>query len=265
MAVNDITGDKLISKISTPAYEAGYEKIFSKQKVALLDGDIFCYRAGYSVEKDGEPQEPLGIAISRMDTAIWACLEEVEAKGWQIFLTASNNFRKEVYPGYKANRTQAKPVYLDDLRNHIITKYGGAIADGMEADDYLAIYHVLNPDHTVICTIDKDLKQVAGNHYNFVKKEFAVVTELEGLRTFYTQFLVGDAADNIIGIAGLGPVKAGKLLASCETEQEMFDIVRFKYDDDTRMRMNGICLWMKRTLDDDWGIHFDNLIGRVDE
>jgi hypothetical protein len=31
------------------------------------------------------------------------------------------------------------------------------------------------------------------------------------------------------------------------------------------MRMNGICLWMKRTHDDDWGAHFDNMIRSIDE
>lgn len=256
MSVNDITGDKLISKASTPAFDRGYDLIWGKKPLALLDGDIFCYRAGYSCEKNGEVTETLGIALSRLDSAIQTCLDEVGAKEYCTFLTASDNFRKDVYPGYKANRTQAKPIYLEQLRNHLVAFHGATIAHGMEADDYLAINQTSG---TIICTIDKDLKQVPGKHYNFVKKVFLEVDELQGLRTFYAQFLIGDTVDNIIGIAGLGDAKSAKLMNACLNEQEMFNKVRELYNDDTRMRMNGICLWMKRTLDDDWGVRFDKL------
>ena len=62
----------------------------------------------------------------------------------------------------------------------------------------------------VIVSLDKDLKQVPGLHYNFVKKEFDTVTPQQGLINFYTQFLVGDTSDNIRGCTGIGPVKARK-------------------------------------------------------
>lgn len=262
MSRNDITGDKLVSKASTPAFEAGYEAIWGKKIVSLLDGDIFCYRSGYSCEKEGEATEPLAIAIARLDSAIDLCLQEVGSVEYKLFLTASNNFRKEVYPGYKANRTSPKPIYLEQLRQHLIDNRSAIVANGMEADDYLAINQT---DNTVICTIDKDLKQVVGRHYNFVKKEFDTVDELQGLRTFYAQFLIGDTVDNIIGIAGLGPAKSSKLMNACTNEAEMFIKIRKLYNDDTRMRMNGICLWMKRTLDDDWGVYFDTMVGSIDE
>jgi len=261
---NDITGDKLISRASTPAFEVGYEAIWGKKKqiVALLDGDIFCYRAGFSCEKEGEATEPLSIAIARIDSAIDVCLQEVGAVEFKLFLTGYNNFRKEVYPEYKANRTAAKPIYLQQLRQHLIDNRSAFVCEGMEADDLLAINQ---EENTVICTIDKDLKQVVGRHYNFVKKEFVDVDELQGLRTYYAQFLIGDTVDNIIGIAGLGPAKSSKLMNSCINEAEMFVKIRELYNDDTRMRMNGICLWMKRTLDDDWGVYFDTMVGSIDE
>ncbi len=67
-------------------------------------------------------------------------------------------------------------------------------------------------DNTVICSIDKDLQQIPGNHYNFVKKEHSFVTPEEAIQNFYKQILTGDAADNIKGAKGIGPVRAGKII-----------------------------------------------------
>jgi hypothetical protein len=75
----------------------------------------------------------------------------------------------------------------------------------MEADDLLGINQTKD---TIICTIDKDLRQVPGQHYNFVKDEIFTVNLQEGLLWFYTQMLTGDASDNISGIRGIGLKKA---------------------------------------------------------
>lgn len=255
VARNDVTGDRLVSKAPTKEYEDNYDLIFRKKKdvLALLDGDIFMYRVGYSTEEEEE-----GIAAARIDTMLTDTLAEVSATEYKIFITCPSNFRKSIYTEYKANRTQPKPRHLQFLKDHLISKWGAIVAEGMEADDYLTIF---SNESSIIVTIDKDLKQMPGNHYNFVKKEFSVVNELEGLLTFYTQFLVGDAADNIKGIAKVGPVGAGKYLNHLTSEQELFNKVREIYNDDDRMKMNGILLWMKRTLDDDWGVRFDKLRG----
>jgi 5'-3' exonuclease len=126
----------------------------------------------------------------------------------------------------------------------------------MEADDYLGINQ---NESSIICSIDKDLLQVPGKHYNFVKKEFYEVDEETGFRNFYTQLLTGDTSDNIKGIAGIGPVKAKKALADSFTEQEMFSVVRDMYKNDEWMIMNGRCLHILRSLDDDWTNHFERL------
>ncbi len=85
------------------------------------------------------------------------------------------------------------------------------------------------------------------------------VDEETGLRNFYTQLLTGDTSDNIKGIAGIGPVKAKKALAECFTEQEMFSTVREMYENDEWMIMNGRCLYILRSLDDDYQHHFERL------
>lgn len=223
--------------------------------LALLDGDIFCYRVGFATE-----EEPEAIALHRIKEMIETCIEEVGADEYRVFLTGKDNFRYQVYPEYKANRVdKPKPIHLKALREYLVKELNAEVVDGMEADDAMSINQ---DDQSVICSIDKDLLQVEGRHYNFVKKEFQIIGELEGLRNFYTQFLTGDKADNIIGIEGIGPVKAGRALAGYNNEQDMFDKVRGMYNDDQRLLMNGRCLYMKRTLEDDWKETFDRLVGR---
>jgi 5'-3' exonuclease len=78
--------------------------------------------------------------------------------------------------------------------------------------------------------------------------------------------LTGDSVDNIHGIKGIGAVKAGKLLDSCESEQEMVDVVWSQYQahfgDDalSRMEENTGLLWLKRTLEDEKWLELKTLL-----
>ena len=100
-------------------------------------------------------------------------------------------------------------------------------------------------------SIDKDFNQVAGWHYNFVKKEKYYVSEQEGLRFFYKQILMGDKADNIVGIKGVGPVKADKMLAEATTEPEMLAVCLEALGNDRTLE-NGRLLWLRRKHQQLW-------------
>jgi len=218
---------------------------------ALLDGDIYAFRVACTTENDNE-----AIAVYRVNEMIENTLAEVEASEYKLFLTSPDNFRKHVYPEYKANRTATKPKHLQFLKDYLIESWQGQVAERMEADDYLGINQ---HESSIICSIDKDLLQVPGKHFNFVKKEFYEVDEETGFRNFYTQLLTGDTSDNIKGIAGIGPVKAKKALTGYFTEQGMFSVVREMYQNDEWMIMNGQCLWILRSLDDSFKHHFERL------
>ena len=216
-----------------------------------MDGDIYAFRVACTTENDNE-----AIAVYRVNEMIENTLAEVEASEYKLFLTSPDNFRKHIYPEYKANRTATKPKHLQFLRDYLVESWQGTVSEKMEADDYLGINQ---HESSIICSIDKDLLQVPGKHYNFVKKEFYEVDEETGFRNFYTQLLTGDTSDNIKGIAGIGPVKAKKALAEATNEYEMFCIVRDMYKNDEWMIMNGRCLHILRSLDDDWTNHFERL------
>lgn len=70
---------------------------------------------------------------------------------------------------------------------------------------------------------------------------------------FYSQIVMGDRADNIEGIHGIGPVKAKRLLSECTTEQELYDKVLGAYDnDEERVITNARLLWLRRKEEDVW-------------
>lgn len=228
---------------------------------ALIDQDLLCYRCAASAENDD-----LGIAIYRIDELLDNILNKTEATSYRAFLTSSSNFRKQIYPEYKANRTQPKPRHLRDLQVYSLEKLNAEYApDGLEADDALAINQA---EDTIICSLDKDLLQVPGHHFSWEingkgwsrPDTFIEQSELEGLRLFYKQCLKGDTSDNVKGIEGLGEKKAAKILADCTSQQEMFNIVRDLYGNDEEFIMNASVLWILRSLDDNWKDRFDALI-----
>jgi hypothetical protein len=75
-----------------------------------------------------------------------------------------------------------------------------------------------------IVSIDKDLLQIPGMHFNFVRGTLYLINELDGLRCFYRQILTGDLpTDNIPGIYGLGSKTASKMIDHLTTERSMFE------------------------------------------
>ena len=227
-------------------------------RTALIDADIVCYRCAASA--NNEPKE---VALFRVEDLMNRILHETNTTDYAAFLTGSNNFRYTYNPQYKANRKDTpKPQWLEDCREYLVTEWKASVTDGHEADDELAIAQTKSPETTVICTIDKDLLQVPGNHYNFVKQEFKTISPKEGMFNFYWQFIMGDKADNIMGFDGLARQKMPKKLeplyedmlhaSHMGTERDLFDIVSSCYNDDERLLMNGICLWMQRDYGQIW-------------
>jgi 5'-3' exonuclease len=205
--------------------------------IGLMDGDMYAFRS--AVSADNDPEE---IALLRLDGFIRDSLQHVEE--YKIALTGENNFRKVINPEYKANRkNKARPRHLDACRKYLVEEFKAIICDGYEADDFLGFN---STNDTIIFTNDKDLMQIPGEHYNPVSKEYIQISEIDGLRFFYKQALIGDVADNIKGVDGIGKVRAGKLIDHLETEKEMHDVVFGLYQDPDRYRVNMDCLWVWR-------------------
>ena len=211
--------------------------------IALIDGDILNYRVGFTTQ-----EEDINIAKWRMDDLLAGILQSVSTTDYKVFLTGSKDptaFRKQAYPEYKANRKAPRPIHYEALREHLVSEHGASVSTAIEADDDIGIASY--GSDCIIISIDKDLLQLPGLHYNFVKQEFTEQTELNGIRFFYKQLLMGDKADNIKGVDKIGEVKAERILNNVDyDEQSWFNIVKETYNNDAEMWMNGECLWILR-------------------
>ena len=107
-------------------------------------------------------------------------------------------------------------------------------------------------DMSIICSVDKDLNQIPGWHYNFVKKEKYFVDEEQAIRTFYTQLLVGDNTDNIQGVKGIGPAKAAKILSECKNEKEMYEACVKTYNNQELLNEMAQLIYIRRVEGEEW-------------
>lgn len=204
-----------------------------------------------------------------MDEMLRGIQEALETNQYKAFLTATDksNFRYDIYPEYKATRKAEKPTHYHRLRDYLLETHGAELVLDQEADDALGIEQTYQmneyngqPDcetgyagYPCIVTIDKDLDQIPGWHYNFVKKDKYWVKPEEGLRYFYEQILQGDRIDNVPGIHGIGPVTARRLLSNCKTEKEMYEVVLRKYEGRAEeVLRNGRLLKIRTTEGEIW-------------
>ena len=218
---------------------------------ALIDADSLVYAIGFSSEGIEEP-----LAKWRMNEAVDTILSDVGADCYFGWLTGKGNFRNDIAKTapYKGTRVAPKPEHYQALREHLQVKYGFMMTKDIEADDAVAIAcYAIPEDEMIMVHIDKDLNQLRGWHYNYRKKEKYHVTEFEGLQSFYIQILTGDRIDNIIGLKGIGPVKAKRILEECQTEQEMYLAVLEAYGgNEERVLENGQLLWLQRSHHQLW-------------
>ena len=210
------------------------------RRTALVDGDLFLYRVGF-----GKKDETEEFACAALDETLYRILETIQADTHIIYLSDSDgNFRKKLTDSYKLNRAP-KPDHYAGLKQHMLQSWAAEITTGMEADDACSLNSFSKEDEeTVIVSIDKDLLQIPGLHYNFVKDLFITITAFQGIYNLYMQMLTGDAVDTIKGVKGIGPKKAAKLLENCTNEQQMYEVVRAAYKDDVDMLLNCQLLWL---------------------
>jgi DNA polymerase-1 len=148
-----------------------------------------------------------------------------------------------------------------------VAEWGARVSDNCEADDTIGIQatkYWKEDIKFVVCTLDKDMRQIPGKHYSWefagtsygkqwVKpEEHFYVTPMDGMKFFYRQMLIGDTSDNVVGVKGVGKVGAAKHIDHLSTEEEMIEVVRGLYNDDERFIKNGQLLWLQRESGEIW-------------
>ena len=174
-----------------------------------------------------------------------------------VYISGKDNFRYDIDPNYKGQRDKSsRPIHEQEIREYLLSAWDAVESHGCEVDDIVSYECLANPLTNVIVSIDKDLDNTAGWHYNYDAAKAYYVTTEEADLNFYRQLLSGDPTDNIKGVKGIGAIKAKDILQNALTPERMCSIVWKVYEDkgyDWQYFLDqGRLLWMWRQPDDLW-------------
>ena len=133
-----------------------------------------------------------------------------------VYLSGKDNFRNALatLKPYKGNRDKStRPAHYDAIRDYLHKYWDAVIVEGEEAEDAISVVVWQKElSNCVVAGIDKDLDQIPGEHYDYVKRVLYTVSDDDAEYAFYKQCLTGDSTDNIGGCYKTGDVKARRLL-----------------------------------------------------
>jgi DNA polymerase-1 len=207
-----------------------YDMSEEQQKTLyLVDGSAFIFRAYHALppmtRADGTPVN----AVLGFVNMLVKLLADMQAKNMAvIFDAARENFRYDIYPAYKANRSETP----EDLIPQFPLIREATIAfdlpclemEGFEADDLIATYARLGVEDgwkIVVVSSDKDLMQLVNDDvtmFDPMKNKYmnrAEVIEKFGVPpegVVDVQALAGDSTDNVPGVPGIGIKTAAQLI-----------------------------------------------------
>ncbi len=136
----------------------------------------------------------------------------------QLVLSGVGNHRDAIATvlPYKGNRKdRPAPLWKREVLQYLKANWKADVVDGIEADDEVAMrmtsYAKAGVD-TILATIDKDLDQIPGWHYDYKNHVFYFVDTDEAMCKFYAQAMSGDMTDYVRGARGIGPETARKIV-----------------------------------------------------
>ena len=202
----------------------------------LIDSYAQIFRGYFAVRVltsgDGTPTNAV-FAMAKFLLKLHADYPADAFDGAFVFDLGKPAHRLELAPDYKANRPPAPPdlnAQVPIIRD-LIRAFGWPLFEqqAWEADDLISALTFAFPEREIrIISADKDLAQLINDRVTmlipsrsgtgFELRDEAAVAEKFGVPPsgiIDYLALVGDAADNIPGIEGVGPKTAARLISAC--------------------------------------------------
>jgi len=232
----------------------------------FVDADTILYRVGFSkVDSASSAVDTLRSYIRTLhgdvgEDTFFYLTEKSKTRYRDRFATTF--VYKESREGAPSPRfiTEMTQWMLDNLRTKIVSSDVGEADDAVSIDAW-SMWRADDTDYRV-AAVDKDLKQIPGNHYNYVTRKFTHISEEEANRFFFKQLLMGDRADSIPGLPNIGEVRSTNALKKLSTVDKMWDKVVDMYkesypelDEDSISNIiyeRGNMLWMQRREGQTW-------------
>lgn len=237
-----IDGDIILYRCGFAAEKTKYLVLFDDGGVAEFDNAKDAKADVESNIKQGEPFsgptlwsrkeiQPVEFAFNNVNTVLESLVARFDPSDIRIYLSDDVVFRNQIATTklYKGNRDpNHKPKHYKAIKEFLLGK-GATIVPNWEADDAIGVEASRPDGRRIIVSTDKDLDQIAGEHYDWVSGELYDVSRRAGDVYLFTQMLTGDSTDNIPGLPDMGPVKARKLLDGATSRKELYDRVRAAY------------------------------------
>ncbi|MDC7239387.1 MAG: 5'-3' exonuclease H3TH domain-containing protein, partial [Spirochaetales bacterium] len=217
-----------------------------KDPLYLLDGYSLIYRSYFGFIRS-PLRNPDGKNVSAVFGFFRALLSILNKRDTLRFVVTMDSktktFRHEMYPEYKATRDKSPDDLFEQIPviEDILEKMGIPVVrvDGFEADDLMGTLACRSREERRPCFIisgDKDLLQFTGDGVKIMKLEKGSFIEMDRDDVFEDRgvwpeqivdylSLVGDTADNVPGVAGIGPKTAAKLLQEYGTLDGIYENV----------------------------------------
>ncbi len=221
-------------------------KIKKTDHFYLIDGSGYIFRAYYALPPLTRKSDGLPVgAVSGFCNMLFKLLEDTKSSEnlerpthfAVIFDSARKNFRNEIYPEYKGNRSEAPDDLVpqfDYIRKSVLAFNLPSIELlNYEADDLIATYveQILSEGAKVtIVSSDKDLMQLYKKNVRIfdpmkskfineedVNKKFGVKPK----EVVDVQALAGDSSDNVPGVPGIGVKTAAELINEYKTLENL--------------------------------------------
>jgi len=208
--------------------------------VLLVDAYAAIYRAFFAIRTLTGPRgEPVNAIYGFTKMLRKLLADHCPSHCAVVFDQGVPQYRLTILPSYKQQRPPTPPeldAQLPSIRGVLAALRIPIIEiDGEEADDIiatLAVRSVAAGADVLIASHDKDFMQIVAPHVRLIRtngKETAVIDEV-GVESRYgvkpkqmVDFLslVGDPADNIRGVAGVGEKTAAELLRKYKTAETL--------------------------------------------
>ena len=217
-----------------------------KDHFYLIDGSGYIFRAYYALppltrKSDGLPTG----AVSGFCNMLNKLLQDSKSDDNNlkpthfavIFDSARKNFRNDIYPDYKANRSDAPDDLIPQfeyIRKSVIAfNLPSVELINYEADDLIATYTeqvLIKGGKVTIVSSDKDFMQLYKKDvriYDPMKNKFITPEDInnkfgvEPKKVIDVQALAGDSSDNVPGVPGIGIKTAAELINQYGTLEEL--------------------------------------------
>lgn len=208
-------------------------------EIFLVDGSGYIFRAYYAVPQNlTNPQGvPVGAVLGFCNMMV-KLLKDLQAPYVAvIFDAARKNFRYDIYPEYKANRSETPPDLIPQfgLIREATRAFGlpALEMEGFEADDLIATYAreaLAQGKKVTIVGSDKDLMQLIREGvrmYEPIKGRYLTLEDVQDKfgvtpdKVVDVQALVGDSSDNVPGVPSIGAKTAAQLINEYGSLEEL--------------------------------------------